>query len=83
MSKNFGVNIAASTIRGFLRRELKWKVVCTRLGPMIRDMDKAKRVEFAQHCIECGDNFDDVIWTDESCAQLQRHVQFSFPVKIS
>jgi hypothetical protein len=42
VSKNFGVNIAASTIRGFLRRELKWKVVCTRLGPMIRDMDKEK-----------------------------------------
>ena len=38
---------------------------------MIRDMNKEKRLEWAQE--NKDENFDDVIWTDESTVQLETH----------
>ena len=57
ISRYFSVNISALTIRRYIRMHLKWVVVCTRFGPMISDVNKAKRSEFAQMCLDTEDFF--------------------------
>ena len=42
---------------------------------MISDRNKIKRIDFARMCLETKDNFDNLIWTDESSVQLKRHNQ--------
>ena len=74
-SRYFSINISASTIHRYTRMQLKWVVVCTRFGPMISDVNKAKRSEFAQMCLDTEDSFVNVIWTDESSVQLTCHCQ--------
>lgn len=71
--KKFNKDISTSTIRRYIRRNLKWAVVRTRIGPMISATNKTKRMDFAQMCIDAKDEFCDVIWTDESSVQLKRH----------
>ena len=75
IAKKFGKQIPAQTIRLFLRQKLQWVVVRTKVGPMISDKNKAKRMEFAQRCLTAKDSFDDVIWTDESSVQLVKHTR--------
>ena len=75
IAKKFGKQIPAQTIRRFLRHKLKWVVLKTKVGPMISDKNKAKRMEFAQRCLTAKDSFDDIIWTDESSVQLVKHTR--------
>ena len=75
ISKKFQIDISPPAIRTYIRRSLQWVVVRTRFGPMISDANKVKRKQFAQMCIDTNDNFDNVIWTDESSIQLTRHSQ--------
>ena len=67
--------ISSAAIRKHLHASLQWVVVKTRCGPMISDANKQKRLEFAKMCLETQDNFDNIIWTDESSVQLKRHCQ--------
>ena len=80
-TKKFRVQIAAPTIRRFLRLKLNWVTVKARTSPMISDVNKIKRVEFAKRCIAAKDSFKNVIWTDESTIQLVRHAR-SVRIKI-
>ena len=73
VARLFSVQISAPTIRRYIRMTLEWTVVRTRLGPMISERNKVKRHDFAKACIETGDTFNNVIWTDESSVQLTRH----------
>jgi hypothetical protein len=41
-----------------------------RYGQMVRNVNKEKRVRFAEACIANDDNFNDVIFTDECSVQL-------------
>ena len=75
IARKFGVDIRSASIQRHLRESLQWAVVGTRCGPMISDTNKQKRVEFARMCLENKDNFDNMIWTDESSVQLKRHCQ--------
>ena len=75
VSRKFAVDISATSIRRYLRVSLQWTVVRTRYGPMISELNKQKRLDFAKMCLENGDNFDNVIWTNESSVQLRRHCQ--------
>ena len=75
IAREFGVMISSAAIRRHLRESLQWVVVKTRCGPMISDANKQKRLEFAKMCLENQDNFDNIIWTDESSVQLKRHCQ--------
>ena len=52
ISKRFGVVIAKQVIRAFLRQKLKWTVVRNRFGPMISEVNKVKRKEFALKCLK-------------------------------
>ena len=73
VARMFSTQISAPTIRRHIRMTLEWTVVRTRLGPMISEQNKIKRYHFAKTCIETGDMFNNVIWTDESSVQLTRH----------
>ena len=75
ISKRFGIKISSSTLRTFMRTKLQWTVVKTRHGPMISEANKEKRTLFARECLDKGDTFDDVIWTDESTVQLTRYAR--------
>ena len=37
---------------------------------MISTVNQQKRMEYAQMCLDNHDNFDNVIWTDESSVAL-------------
>ena len=52
------------------RRKLGWTSTATRYCQMIRQANKEKRVDFCKQVLEAGDNFDDVIFTDEAMVQL-------------
>ena len=74
IARKFGADISSASICRHLQVSLQWAVVRTRYGPMISAV-KQKRMEFAQMCLDNNDNFDNVIWTDESSVQLKRHCQ--------
>ena len=43
----------------------------TKFVQMIREANRTKRLDFATKCIESGDQFDDVIFTDESTVAME------------
>ena len=47
--------------------------LATRFEPMISEKNQRKCVKFAIMCIDTNDEFENVIWTDESSVQLKRH----------
>ena len=73
VTRRFHVKLTSATIRRYIRIALQWSVVRTKYGPMISDQNKVKRVFFAKMCLDAKDDFDNVIWTDESSVQLRRH----------
>lgn len=60
------------------RRKLGWTSTATRYCQMIRQANKEKRVDFCKQVLEAGDNFDDVIFTDEAMVQLVCHMRKSY-----
>ena len=76
LNKEYSIIISSSAIRAHLRQNLKWKVVRTRFGPMISETNKINRKAFALKCLQSKDEFNDVIWTDESSVQLRRHADY-------
>ena len=61
IARKVSLEISPSTIRRLIRKTLKWKVVRTRFGPMISANNKAKKLQFANMCIDTKDTFDNVI----------------------
>ena len=53
------------------RQELGWTFPGSAYCQLIRDANKAKRLEWAQQ--HTGDTFDNVIWSDEASIQLETH----------
>lgn len=45
---------------------------------MVRETNRVPRLAFAEDCIENGENFDDVIFTDESTIWLEQHGKICF-----
>ena len=58
------------------RRTLGWTFHGSRYCQMIRDKNKEKRVTWATE--NFGNDFKDVVWTDESMIQLENHRTFSY-----
>ncbi len=68
-----GVRLSLSTIlRG--RRQLGWTFRGSAYCQLIREANKRKRLEWARAHLQ--DNFEDVIWTDETSVQLESHKRF-------
>ena len=56
------------------RTSLGWTFRGSAYCQLIREANKVKRLEWSERYKD--DNFDDVIWTDESTIQLENHRRF-------
>lgn len=68
----YGVVVCSSTVRR-CRKKQGWTLQRTAYCQLIRDPNKAKRLEYAQRIIESGDSFDNVIFSDECSVSLQQY----------
>ena len=66
--------LKASIIR--VRRLLGWTFHGSRYCQMIREKNKEKRIQWVTENME--NDFNDVVWTDESMIQLENHRTFSY-----
>ena len=66
-----GVMVHSSTVRRY-RKEQGWTLQNTRYCQMIREANRAKRLEFAQRVIDTEDTFDNVVFSDESSISLEQ-----------
>ena len=55
------------------RRELGWVVTTPKYCQLIRETNRQKRLEWCQKMIDTNEQFDDVVFTDESSIQLDTH----------
>jgi len=60
------------------RKRLGWTAKRTRYCQLIRQVNKEKRVQFCQQLVASGENFDNIIFTDESMIQLTPSVRHIF-----
>ena len=58
------------------RRELGWVYRGSAYCQLIRNANKVKRMDFA--LVHLHDNFDDVIWSDETTVQLETHKRMCY-----
>ena len=71
-----GISISTSTILR-CRKELGWTYRGSAYCQLIRQCNKAKRLEWArQYVQEAKDGFEDVVWTDEYSVQMETHRRF-------
>ena len=63
------------------RQDLGWTYSTARYCQAIRDQNKMKRLAWCQQCLEEGERFGDVIFTDESTIILEVHRRKSFRKK--
>ena len=66
-----GFTVHASTVRRS-RKEQGWTLQNTRYCQMIREANKAKRLEYAQKVLDTGDTFHNVVFSDECSISLQQ-----------
>ena len=72
-----GHNVSRSTTAQ-TRKNLGWTAKRTRYCQLIRQQNKQKRVEFCERLLETGENFDNVIFTDETMIQLSPSIRRIF-----
>lgn len=77
LKSQHSIDISDSSIRS-IRRQLGWSFGPSRIHPMIRDANKEKRVAQARAWLESKEQFDDVIFTDETSVALERYSRLSF-----
>ena len=77
MLERFKIRFSLSTLKT-IRRKLGW----IRSGPkycqLIREANQVQRLEFVQRCLANREEFDDVIFTDESSIWMERHGKICF-----
>ena len=66
-----GVMVHSSTVLKY-RKEQGWTLQNTRYHQMIREANKAMRLEFAQRVIDTGDTFNNVVFGNESSTSLEQ-----------
>ena len=66
-----GVHVHSSTVRRS-RKEQGWTLQKTKYCQLIRDVNKIKRLEFAQRVLDTEDMFDNIIFSDECSISLQQ-----------
>ena len=66
------LSLSLSTIKR-ARQDLGWVISSPKYCQLIRDANKEKRMAWCQKMIREGEQFDDVIFTDESSVMLETH----------
>ena len=75
--EEFEVKFSESKVKR-LRKKLGWVQTGTKYCQLIREPNRAKRLEFCQQCEEDGETFDDVIFSDECSVHMEKHAKLSF-----
>ena len=71
------VNISPSTIRN-VRRKIGWKHEKARYCQLIRERNKVKTLVFCLKALKEKDEFENVIFTDETSVELQQYTRYCF-----
>ena len=79
LSRELGLNFSVTKVKG-LRKKLGWLSSGTKYCQLVREANRAKRLEFSQKCLDTKDQetFDDVIFTDECTLALENNARLSF-----
>lgn len=77
INRRFNLNVSVSTVKR-ARRSLGWKHTGTQYCQMVREQNKPKRLDFALRCLAENEQFDDVIFTDETTVKIQTSTSKSF-----
>lgn len=66
-------------------KKVRWNLGWRKRGPKycqaVREANRVARLAFCERCVETGETFDDVIFTDESSIWLERHSKVCFRKK--
>ena len=77
LQEQFGVDFSDSKVKR-LRQKLGWVQTGTKYCQLIRETNRAKRLEFCMKCLEDNEQFDDVIFTDECSVHMEKHAKLCF-----
>ena len=66
------VNVSLAAVKR-AKKDLGWVSSTPHYCQLIRENNKAKRVEWCRRCVSEDEYFSDVIWTDECTVQLDPH----------
>lgn len=75
--QQFGLHFSLNKVKR-LRRKLGWVQTATKYCQLIREPNRVKRLEFSEKCLREGEQFDNVIFTDECSVLLENHSKLSF-----
>ena len=71
------VHLSTATIKR-ARKKLGWRKCGPRYCQIVREANRVARLAFAQQCLDNNEDFDNVIFTDESTIWLERHGKVCF-----
>lgn len=71
-SKFSDISVSLATIKR-AKKDLGWVSTTPHYCQLIRENNKQKRVDWCRKCIDEGERFTNVIWTDECTVQLEPH----------
>lgn len=77
LPENHGVDFSTSKIK-ILRRSLGWLSSGTKYCQLVREVNRAKRIEFCTRAIQTNETFGNVIFTDECTVALENHARITF-----
>ena len=77
IKRETGVTLSIPAIQHH-RRALGWRPCRTRNVQQVRDANKKKRMKFCQDLIDDNEDFNNVIFTDESTVSMNRFGKLSF-----
>ena len=75
------LQISLNTIKR-TRKHLGWVATRPKYCQLVREVNKIKRLNWCKESEEKGDQFDNVIWTDECSVQLDSHGRLCFRKKL-
>lgn len=73
--ENFQLKISETTVKR-ARRKLGWLSTGTKYCQLVREVNRAKRLIYCQNCNSIKENFNDVIFTDESTIAMESHHEY-------
>lgn len=76
----YGCNIGLSTLKRY-RHALGWTFHGSKYCQMVREANKTKRLDWCIQQLQENDNYEDVIWSDETSVQLESHRRYAFRKK--
>ena len=77
LAQELTIDISESTVKR-LRRKLGWLSTGSKYCQLVKEQNRPKRLDYGQRCLDTGETFDDVIFTDECTVAMESHAKLSF-----